>query len=97
MPGLGKASLLRNLANHISERSLYPEGILYLNLNKVTSIEQALHMISSHLSSIETKPCYLAKKTLSKSSDEYVSHLNFVLSSFKKKFLLILNNVNFIA
>jgi hypothetical protein len=49
MPGLGKASLIRNLINHISERSLYQDGILYLNLNKVESIEAALEMITRHL------------------------------------------------
>lgn len=31
-PGLGKSSIVRNVTNYVAERSLFPDGVLYLNL-----------------------------------------------------------------
>ena len=49
MPGLGKSSLLRNLTNHIAERGLYKDGILYMNLSKVETLRDAMCILIDYL------------------------------------------------
>ena len=49
LPGLGKSSMIRNITNHLAERSIYKGGILYLNVSKIESLSEALLMIKSHL------------------------------------------------
>jgi hypothetical protein len=39
----------------------------------------------------------MRRQTALKTGDEYVNHLNYVLSSFKKRLLIALNNVDFIS
>ena len=49
IPGTGKSSLLRNLTNHIFERNLYKNGVLYFNLHKVTRAYEALEQVLQYL------------------------------------------------
>jgi hypothetical protein len=49
IPGTGKSSLLRNLTNHIFERNLYKNGVLYFNLHKVTRSQEAFEQILQYL------------------------------------------------
>jgi len=38
MPGMGKSSLIRNIANFLGERQIFKDGILYLNMHKLSTI-----------------------------------------------------------
>jgi polynucleotide 5'-kinase involved in rRNA processing len=38
IPGVGKSTLVRNITNHLYDRNLFKGGILYFNLDKVTSV-----------------------------------------------------------
>jgi hypothetical protein len=49
IPGTGKSSLLRNLTNHIFERNLYKNGVLYFNLHKVTRAQEAFEQVLQYL------------------------------------------------
>ena len=49
IPGTGKSSLLRNLTNHIFERNLYKNGVLYFNLHKVTRAHEAFEQVLQYL------------------------------------------------
>jgi Cdc6-like AAA superfamily ATPase len=51
IPGTGKSSLLRNLTNHIFERNLYKNGVLYFNLNKCHNAYNAFEILIRYLNS----------------------------------------------
>ena len=51
IPGTGKSSLLRNLTNHIFERNLYKNGVLYFNLNKCQNGSSAFEILIRYLNS----------------------------------------------
>lgn len=49
IPGTGKSSLLRNLTNHIFERNLFKNGVLYFNVHKVIRAQEAFEQILQYL------------------------------------------------
>ena len=49
IPGTGKSSLLRNLTNHIFERNLFKNGVLYFNVHKVNRAQEAFEQILHYL------------------------------------------------
>ena len=40
LPGMGKSSLLRNITNHIFERNLFSDGVLYFNFHKIDQAKE---------------------------------------------------------
>lgn len=45
MPGIGKSSLLKALSNYVSDRNFYPGGLLYVDLNKIETLKDAIDSI----------------------------------------------------
>jgi hypothetical protein len=67
-PGIGKTSLVRNLANHIKDRNLFFDGILYVNLKGCESA----HMFLTRLS--------LAIQTFGKVNEDQIDELRKISS-----------------
>ena len=38
LPGLGKSSLLKNVCCYLGERNLYKDGLVYIDLNQITTM-----------------------------------------------------------
>ena len=44
-PGVGKSSLIIKVANYLADRSLYPGGIVYIDLSKIENVKLAFALI----------------------------------------------------
>ena len=49
MPGFGCSSVLKNVTCFLSERDIYRDGILYIDLAHVTTFQEAIDIIYVYL------------------------------------------------
>ena len=49
LPGLGKSSLLKNVCVYLGERNLYKDGLVYIDLNQIKSLQEALKIVNMYL------------------------------------------------
>lgn len=54
LPGLGKSSLIRNVANHLSERKIFADGILFLRANKDDTLLDCVKHIINEMQTVYT-------------------------------------------
>lgn len=90
LPGVGKSSLIRNVTNYIAERGLYKDGILYLNMNKIEKVSDAIVYLCE---SLDPHKRYLDRERKGDSFDQLQNDLNFILNGYKSKLLIVLDNV----
>ena len=49
MPGLGKSSLLKNATCFLGERHIFPDGIVYIDVNHVNKFLDLIQIINKYL------------------------------------------------
>ena len=90
--------MIRNITNHIAERALYPDGILYINLEKIYSVKDILILILENLMmSDPVQSSIFRLATLKKTQSNLIHKIIKKLQLFKKKFLFVFDNVDAIS
>eukprot|EP00347_Sterkiella_histriomuscorum_P010299 403376838 len=94
MPGLGKSSLIRNVTNYIAERSIYKDGILYLNVSKVENLKEIILQLITQLEyKNEDLTINQTRSIIEENESETEQVLFNILSKFKHKLLIVLDGI----
>lgn len=62
-PGIGKSTILRDLANFFSQRDYFSQGVLYLNITQIENFRDLLEILDEKLIELNSKQ--FIKRTLS--------------------------------
>lgn len=99
MPGLGKSSLLKNCTCYLSERDIYKDGIIYIDFMHVSSFPEIIQIFNAYLKDANLAECIepqdepLDSDQDSDDEDYQENMLKLKISSFQKKILFALDNI----
>ena len=92
MPGTGKSSIIKKVALYAADRNLYQGGILYVNLQGVELVADALGLIIQKLDQVFKNP-YKRMQSLKKMRLDEMLFKIFDLIKTNLKILMVLDNV----
>ena len=92
MPGTGKSSIIKKVALYAADRNLYQGGILYVNLQGVELVADALGLIIQKLDQVFKNP-YKRMQSLKKMRLDEMLFKIFDMIKTNLKILMVLDNV----
>ena len=95
LPGLGKSSLLKNVCVYLGERNLYKDGLVYIDLNLIKTMQEALKIVNMYLNidDDENDQFRLSFNSESQKIDNEKHLIKLVLGPMKS-FLIAFDNID---
>lgn len=95
LPGLGKSSLLKNVCVYLGERNFFKDGLVYIDLNQITTMKEALEIVNMYLTDHDEELEQFQKSFVSEKQkiDNEKQMIKFVLGPMKS-FLIAFDNID---